>query len=158
VTGSPRICFDDEGERSVNDFGYRMMNRLHRALLTVSGGRLGSTIGSMPVVELHTIGRTSGQRRSAMLTVPVHDDGRYVLVASKGGDPRHPSWYFNLVANPEVELRVGGRTLPMHARTATPAERADLWPRITRAYRGYAGYQRRTTREIPLVVCEPRSA
>jgi deazaflavin-dependent oxidoreductase (nitroreductase family) len=142
----------------MNDFGHRLINRVHRGLLRISGGRIGSRFGSMPVVELHTIGRTSGERRSAMLTAPVHEDGRYVLVASKGGDPRHPSWYLNLVANPEVELRVGGRTIPMHARTATPAERADLWPRITRAYRGYAGYQRRTAREIPLVVCEPRSA
>lgn len=112
----------------------------------------------MPVVELHTTGRTSGERRSAMLTAPVHDDGRYVLVASKGGDPRHPSWYLNLVADPEVELTIDGRTVPMHARTATPAERAELWPRITREYRGYAGYQRKTTREIPVVICEQRSA
>lgn len=140
----------------MNDFGHRLSNRLHRGLLKISGGRIGSRFGSMPVVELHTIGRSSGERRSAMLTAPVHENGRYVLVASKGGDPRHPSWYLNLVANPDVELTIGGRTLPMHARTATPDERADLWPRITREYRGYAGYQRKTTREIPVVICEPR--
>jgi deazaflavin-dependent oxidoreductase (nitroreductase family) len=141
----------------MNDFGHRMMNRLHRALLAVSGGRIGWAIGSMPVVELHTIGRSTGSRRSVMLTAPVHEDGRYVLVASKGGDPRHPSWYLNLVAHPDVELTVKGRRLPMRARTATPQERAELWPRITRAYRGYAGYQRKTTREIPVVICEPRA-
>jgi deazaflavin-dependent oxidoreductase (nitroreductase family) len=140
----------------MNDFGHRLINRVHRGLLRISGGRIGSRFGSMPVVELHTIGRTSGERRSAMLTAPVHEDGRYVLVASKGGDPRHPSWYLNLVKNPHVEVTVGGRTVPMRARTATPAERAELWPRITRAYRGYAGYQRKTTREIPVVICEPR--
>src|SRR4051812_34048751 len=134
----------------VNDFTHRMLNRVHRAVLAVSGGRLGSTLGSMPVVELHTIGRTSGERRSAMLTAPVHDGGRYVIVASKGGDPRHPAWYLNLLANPEVELTVDGRTLPMRARTATPKERAELWPRITAEYRGYAGYQQKTTREIPV--------
>ena len=140
----------------MNDFGHRLINRFHRGLLAVTGGRIGSRFGSMPVVELHTIGRSSGERRSAMLTAPVHEDGRYVLVASKGGDPRHPSWYVNLVANPDVELTVDGRTVPMHARTATPAERAELWPRITRAYPGYAGYQRKTTRQIPVVICEPR--
>jgi deazaflavin-dependent oxidoreductase (nitroreductase family) len=135
-----------------------MLNRFHRGLLAVSGWRIAATLGSMPVVELHTVGRTSGERRSAMLTAPVRDEGRYVLVASKAGGPRHPSWYLNLVANPDVELTIGGRTLPMHARTATAAERAELWPRITREYRGYAGYQRRTTREIPVIICEPRRA
>lgn len=140
----------------MNDFGHRLINRFHRGLLAVTGGRIGSRFGSMPVVELHTIGRSSGERRSAMLTAPVREDGRYVLVASKGGDPRHPSWYVNLVANPDVELTVDGRTVPMRARTATPAERAELWPRITRAYPGYAGYQRKTTRQIPVVICETR--
>lgn len=134
-----------------------MINRFHRGLLAVSGGRIGSSFGSMPVVELHTIGRSSGERRSAMLTAPVHGGGRYVLVASKGGDPRHPAWYLNLVANPEVELSIQGKTIPMRAHTATPQERAELWPRITREYRGYADYQRKTTREIPVVICEPRA-
>ena len=142
----------------MNDFGHRMANRLHRGLLAISGGRIGSTLRSMPVVELHTIGRASGEPRRAMLTVPVHEDGRYVLVASKGGNPRHPAWYLNLVAHPDVELTVKGTTVPMRAHTATPEERAQLWPRIVREYRGYAGYQRRTTREIPVVICEPRTA
>lgn len=141
---------------AVKDFGHRMLNRLHRAILAVSGGRLGWRLGSMPVVELHTIGRSSGVRRTAMLTAPIHDGERYVLVASKGGDPRHPAWYANLVAHPDVEVTVHGRTIPMTARTATPEERAELWPRITRSYRGYAAYQKKTTREIPVVICEPR--
>ncbi|HYI51290.1 MAG TPA: nitroreductase family deazaflavin-dependent oxidoreductase [Microbacterium sp.] len=141
----------------MNDFGFRMMNRFHRGLLAVSGGRIGGTIGSMPVVELHTIGRSSGARRRTMLTAPLYEDGRYVLVASKGGNPRHPAWYANLVAHPDVELTVAGRTIPMRARTATAQERAELWPRITSEYHGYAGYQRKTTREIPVVICEPRT-
>ncbi|MEV8268447.1 nitroreductase family deazaflavin-dependent oxidoreductase [Microbacterium sp. NPDC076911] len=141
---------------ALKDFGHRMVNRVHRAILAVSGGRLGSTMGSMPVIELTTIGRTSGSPRTVMLTAPIHDDDRYVIVASKGGDSRHPAWYLNLVANPEVEVSVHGRTIPMTARTATPDERAELWPKITRSYRGYAGYQTKTTREIPVVICEPR--
>lgn len=141
---------------AMKNLGHGMLNRLHRGLLAVSGGRIGWTIGSMPVVELHTVGRTSRVRRSAMLTAPVHEDGRYVLVASKGGDPRHPSWYLNLVADPDVELTVRGRTLPMRARTATASERSELWPRIVGSYRGYARYQRKTAREIPVVICEPR--
>jgi deazaflavin-dependent oxidoreductase (nitroreductase family) len=93
-----------------------------------------------------------------MLTAPVHDDGRYVLVASKGGDDRHPEWYLNLVANPDIELTVAGTTMPMTARTATAEEKAELWPQIISAYKGYAGYQRRSARDIPVVICEPRAA
>jgi deazaflavin-dependent oxidoreductase (nitroreductase family) len=141
---------------SLTDVQMKAMNQVHRGLLTVSGGRVGGSFGSMPVVELHTIGRTSGKRRSTMLTAPVHSDERYVLVASKGGDDRHPQWYLNLVANPEVELTVSGTTIPMSAHTATEDEKAELWPQIVVAYRGYAGYQRKTERDIPVVICEPR--
>ena len=141
---------------AMNDFGHRMLNRAHRGLLAVTRGRVGSRLGSMPVIELHTVGRSSGARRSAMLTAPLHEPGRYVLVASKGGDPRHPAWYLNLLAHPDVEITVHGRTQQMRARTADPAERAALWPAITQAYPGYAGYQRKTSREIPVVICEPR--
>ncbi len=138
------------------NFRHRMLNRMHRALLAVSGGRIGSTLASMPVVELHTIGRVTGTRRSVLLTTPVHDSDRYVLVASKGGAPRHPSWYLNLLAHPDVELTVHGRTLALRARTAVGEERQGLWRGIVRAYPGYARYQQKTTREIPVVVCEPR--
>jgi deazaflavin-dependent oxidoreductase (nitroreductase family) len=157
VTGAcptlTRVALQD----TLVDVGFKAMNLGHRVLLTLSGGRLGTSFGSMLAVELHTIGRSSGQRRSTMLTAPVHDDGRYVLVASKGGDDRDPQWYRNLVANPDVELTVRGTTIPMRARTATTAERAELWPQIVAAYRGYAAYQRRSSREIPVVICEPRS-
>ncbi|KFF59253.1 nitroreductase [Cryobacterium sp. MLB-32] len=138
------------------DLGMRIMNGFHRTLLAVSRGRLGWTIGPMPAVELHTIGRSSGERRSTMLTAPVHGDGRYVLVASKGGDDRNPNWYLNLVAHPEVELTIRGSTIPMRARTATPVEKAELWPQIVAAYSGYAAYQTKTDRDIPVVICEPR--
>jgi deazaflavin-dependent oxidoreductase (nitroreductase family) len=79
-----------------------------------------------------------------------------VLVASKGGDDRNPDWYRNLTARPEVELTMDGRHRPMRARTATAEERDELWPRVVAAYKGYAAYQRRTDRDIPLVICEPR--
>ena len=140
----------------MNDLGFRLLNRAHRALLAVSRGRVGSHVASMPVIELHTVGRTSGHRRSVVLTAPLHEEGRYVLVASKGGDARNPRWYSNLVANPDVEITVHGRTQPMRARTAGPHERSDLWPAIVHAYPGYADYQRKTSREIPVVICEPR--
>lgn len=138
------------------DLTLKGMNLGHRALLAITRGRRGWTMGPMPAVELHTLGRVSGIRRSTMLTSPVHGDGRWVLVASKGGDDRDPEWYRNLVANPDVELTVRGETHTMRARTATPQEKAELWPRIVKVNPGYAGYQLKTSREIPVVICEAR--
>ena len=145
-------------KHTLTDLQMKAMNAVHRTMLTLSGGRLGNTVGSMPVVELHTTGRTSGKRRSTMLTTPIRDDGTFVLVASKGGDDRDPDWYRNLVADPEIELTVDGDTIALTARVASDEEKTELWPRIVEAYKGYAGYQRKTDRNIPVVICEPRSA
>ena len=139
------------------DLVLKSMNLGHRVLLAVTRGRRGWMIGRMPAVELHTVGRVSGMRRATMLTSPVHRDGRWVLVASKGGDDRDPEWYRNLVANRDVELTVRGTTLPYRARTATPAEKAELWPQIVKINPGYAGYQRKTDRDIPVVICDERT-
>jgi deazaflavin-dependent oxidoreductase (nitroreductase family) len=138
------------------DVGAWMLENGHRTLLKVTGGRWPKRINGMQTLELHTIGRTSGQRRSTMLTAPICEPDRVVLVASKGGHSDHPDWYKNLRANPEVELTIDDRTTPWTARTAEGEERAALWPAVTRAYRGYDGYQRNTDREIPVVVCTPR--
>jgi deazaflavin-dependent oxidoreductase (nitroreductase family) len=136
--------------------GAWMLENGHRAALKVTGGRWPRTVLGMEPVELHTIGRSSGQRRSTMLSAPIYEPDRVVLVASKGGHERDPDWYRNLVAQPEVELTARGETRPMTARTSSAAEKAELWPRITAAYRGYDGYQQRTDRDIPVVICEPR--
>jgi deazaflavin-dependent oxidoreductase (nitroreductase family) len=138
------------------DFSSRGVSRAHAALLKVSRWRLGAEVVGMPIVELRTIGRRSGRPRAVILSAPVVDGERLVLVASKGGDDRNPAWYDNLVANPSVDLTVHGTTRPMTARPADAEERAELWPRVVAAYQGYAAYQRRTSREIPLVICEPR--
>ncbi len=91
-----------------------------------------------------------------MLTTPVHDEGRYVLVASKAGDDRDPDWYRNMVATPEFTLEtMEGETLDLVARTASSEEKAELWPRIVDAYRGYDGYREKTERDIPVVIAEP---
>ncbi len=121
---------------TVRDLGSKLMNRGHRLILAVSGGRLLSTPFGMPTVELHTVGRKSGLPRSCFLTSPVHDDERIVLVASKGGDDRHPDWYRNLQATPDAEIVINGVTRPVTARTATPDEKARLWPQIVAAYSG----------------------
>jgi deazaflavin-dependent oxidoreductase (nitroreductase family) len=140
----------------LTDIGMKTMSRAHRAIVGLTGGQvLGSAFG-MPVVELHTTGRRSGRPRSTMLTAPVIDGDRVVLVASKGGDDRDPDWYRNLVAHPDIELTIAGRRRPMRARPASPQQKAELWPRVVAAYPGYGSYQHRTERDIPLVICEPR--
>ncbi len=139
---------------AVADVGFKVMNGLHRAVLKVTGGRVLSSAFGMPTLQLHTIGRSSGQIRTTMLTSPLYDDDRVVLVASKGGDDRDPQWYLNLVANPDVEIVLQGQTRKLRARTATAQEKAELWPQIVAAYKGYAGYQKRSARDIPVVICE----
>jgi deazaflavin-dependent oxidoreductase (nitroreductase family) len=142
---------------AIKDLGFRYVPRLHRALMDLTGGRFVGSFSGMPVVVLTTIGRKSGQKRSTMLTPPLLDESRVVLVASKGGDDRNPEWLLNLEANPDVEIALKGRDpKPYRARVATAEEKASLWPQIVSAYKGYAGYQKRTSRDIPVVICEPR--
>ena len=145
-----------EVKETLTDLQMKTMNVVHKSILIVSGGRFGNTLGSMPVVKLHTVGRKSGKERVTMLTTPIQEDGTYVLVASKGGDDRDPDWYRNIVANPDIQLEVGDETLDLTARVLSDEEKLEMWPRITEAYKGYAGYQKKTDREIPVIVCEPR--
>jgi deazaflavin-dependent oxidoreductase (nitroreductase family) len=143
-------------QQSLADIGFKAMSQAHRTIVRLSGGRVLGSASGMPVVELHTVGRTSGRPRSTMLTAPVIDGDRVVLVASKGGDDRDPDWYRNLVAHPEIELTMAGLRRPMRARRASAEDKAELWPHVVAAYKGYGSYQRRTERDIPLVICEPR--
>mgnify|MGYP000853974171 FL=1 len=132
-----------------------VMNSVHRALIAVTFGRVGWSMGGMPVLELTTTGRKSGQPRSTMLTAPLRIGDGLVVVASRGGDPTHPAWYHNLVADPHVQVALDGKpAVPMLARVLGPQERAQAWPQIASRYRNYAQYQTRTTREIPLVLLE----
>ncbi len=110
----------------------------------------------MPVVELTTRGRRSGEDRQALLTVAARDGAALVIVASRGGDDAHPAWYLNLVEEPRVLVGAPGATpRSMRARTADDAERDRLWPEVVSSYSGYAQYQRKTARQIPLVILEP---
>jgi deazaflavin-dependent oxidoreductase (nitroreductase family) len=123
--------------------------RLHAVVYRVSGGRVLGRIAGMPVVLLTTTGRRSGRRRTTPLTY-LRDGSTIVLVASAGGSDRPPAWARNLRARPEAEIRDGRRTRRVIARVADADERALLWPLVTATYAGYARYQARTTREIPL--------
>jgi deazaflavin-dependent oxidoreductase (nitroreductase family) len=135
----------------------KTVNTMHRTVLKLTGGRFGWKAGGMPVVELTTTGRKSGQPRTVMLTSPIQNGDSIVVVASRGGDPHHPAWYLNLLDEPKVEVEFKGEAKrPMVARVATTEERTELWPKVVAAYKGYGNYQTKTDREIPLVFLEPR--
>jgi deazaflavin-dependent oxidoreductase (nitroreductase family) len=139
-----------------SDLVLKTMNATHRVLLKLTGNRVGASIGGMPSLELTTTGRKSGKPRSIMLTSPLQEGPTYVVVASRGGDDVHPAWFLNLRDNPDVDVQVVGKPKQrMHARIATAEERAKMWPLIAEKYSNYAGYQKRTEREIPLVLLEP---
>ncbi len=150
----------DDERRNVgivpSDFQLKTMNLVHRTVLKLTGGKIGWTTGGMPALQLTTLGRKTGEPRSVMLTSPIQEGETIVIVASRGGDPQHPAWFLNLQANPDVSVSLQGKpSRPMRARVATAEERATMWPRVTASYKGYAGYQTKTTREIPLVLLEP---
>jgi deazaflavin-dependent oxidoreductase (nitroreductase family) len=137
------------------DVFFKAVTTLHETLYRVSGGMIGGRMAGMPVLLLTTTGRKSGQPRTTPLTyIPDGDD--IVVVASKGGAPQHPAWFLNLSAHPEVDVVQGRQNRKMTARQATPEEKARLWPVVTDTYKGYAGYQERTDRDIPLVILKAR--
>lgn len=140
------------GERLISPEGW-VRDQTEKILET--GTTDGVTIYDRPVVLVTIRGAKSGKLRYTPL-MRVEHDGRYVLVASKGGAPEHPLWYHNLVANPHVELQDGTQTKEYDARELTGDERAQWWERSVAAYPPYADYQKKTDRLIPVFVLEPR--
>lgn len=120
-----------------------------------SGGTRGTTLQGMPVVILTTKGAKTGKLRKTPL-MRVADDGQYAVVASLGGAPKHPVWYYNLKAHPEVELQDGPNKQEMVAREVTGEEKARWWQLAVDAFPPYAGYQKKTDREIPVFVLSPK--
>jgi len=140
-----------------SDLQLKTMNAVHRLVTKVSFGKLGYSAMKMPVLELTTTGRKSGQKRSVMLTSPVQEGDTLVIIASRGGDDTHPAWFLNLRDQPDVEVSLqGGPRRPYTATVADADERARLWPKVVADHDNYAGYQRKTDREIPVVLLTPK--
>lgn len=133
----------------------RSVGRLHTFWYRATGGLIGGWAGG-PSLLLTTTGRKSGKPRTLPLLYLKTARG-YALVASFGGSDQHPAWYLNLEANPEVEIQVGPRRIRARAQTADEERRAELWPRLLKLYGGYASYQQRTERKIPVVELVPES-
>lgn len=119
-----------------------------------SGGTRGTSLRGMPVVVLTTKGARSGKLRKSPL-MRVEHGGSYAVVASMGGAPKNPVWYYNVRAHPVVELQDGPAVREMKARELAGGEKAQWWQRAVAAYPDYADYQRKTDREIPVFVLEP---
>jgi F420H(2)-dependent quinone reductase len=141
------------------DRNWPLLRRLmggHAAVYRASGGLIGHRVpGLPPSLLLDHVGAKSGTSRTSPLVYGV-DGENLILVASKGGYPKHPAWFHNLMANPDTTVQVGSRRKNVHARVAEPPERGRLWALMVGVYGGYEDYRRRTEREIPLVILEPR--
>jgi deazaflavin-dependent oxidoreductase (nitroreductase family) len=141
------------------DRSWPLLRRLigaHARVYRATGGLIGHHFpGAPPTLLLDQVGAKSSARRTTPLAY--FDDGRdVVIVASKGGHPKHPAWYHNLRAHPDITVQIGSQRRAVHARVATADEHSRLWPKAVQTYGGYRGYQERTDREIPLVILEPR--
>jgi deazaflavin-dependent oxidoreductase (nitroreductase family) len=132
----------------------KAMTRAHVFLNRLSGGRLFNSLGGDDVCFVTMKGAKSGRTLTIPLMYVPYRDG-VLLVASMGGAPRHPVWYHNLVKYPEIAVRHRQHRMKLRARLASAAEKPDLWPICDQYYAPYADYRKRTTREIPIFVCEP---
>ncbi|WP_431963244.1 nitroreductase/quinone reductase family protein [Nocardia sp. bgisy134] len=139
-----------------NTIRLKVQNWAHRRLLALSHGRAGTKVAGMPTLELTTIGRKSGREHTVVLMTPIVEGDTIVIVGSRAGDAAHPEWFLNLRETPAVRVSVQhGPEQSMTARVATADERAALWPRVCKTWKGYDRFQRRTSREIPLVLLTP---
>ncbi|HWA53722.1 MAG TPA: nitroreductase family deazaflavin-dependent oxidoreductase [Solirubrobacterales bacterium] len=131
---------------------------LHTALYRVSGGRLGGAVPGtgIRILLLDHVGAKSGTKRTAPLLY-VKDGDNVAIIASKGGYPKNPAWFYNLKANPDTKVQIGGKHLAVHARVAESEERDRIWAKAVKVYRDYESYAARSKgRTIPVVVLEPR--
>lgn len=131
----------------------KLVTKAHETVVRATKGRLGGRLAGMDVLVLHTVGRKSGLPRTTPLTY-MSDGDDLILVASNGGTRNHPTWYLNLRSEPNVEIERRGNKERRRARRASSEEKARLWPEITSTYKGYASYQEKTDRDIPVVILE----
>jgi deazaflavin-dependent oxidoreductase (nitroreductase family) len=128
----------------------------HAGVYRATGGKLFGRMGKSPILLLNTVGRKSGKKRTSPLLY-VMDGEDFVIIASKGGAPTHPAWYLNLKGNPEATVEIGDQEVRVRAREADSEEKARLWQKMVEMYPTYDDYQKKTEREIPLLVLHPAS-
>ena len=126
----------------------------HAGVYRATGGKLFGRMGKSPILLLNTVGRKTGRKRTSPLLY-VMDGEDFVIIASKGGAAAHPAWYLNLRANPEATVEFGDREVQVEAEVADPEEKTRLWQKMVEMYPAYDDYQRKTGREIPLLILHP---
>jgi deazaflavin-dependent oxidoreductase (nitroreductase family) len=134
---------------------YSLFGDEHVRRYEATAGAVGHDWNGTSVLILHTTGRSSGQTRKFPL-IYGRDGADYVVVASKGGAPDHPGWYKNLLAHPDAKVQVRGDLIAVTARTGTAEDKRRVWPVMTAQWPDYDEYQRKTAREIPVVLLRPR--
>ena len=139
---------------AVNSFLMKTIAKVHRALYGITGGALGGRLGGNPMLLLTTTGAKTGKSRTTPLLY-LEDGENMVVVASNGGNTRHPAWWFNIEANASATVQVGKETKRVRAETVNEEEKSRLWPLLLEAYAGYQDYEDETERTIPVVVLRP---
>jgi F420H(2)-dependent quinone reductase len=132
----------------------KMLMQVHSSVYRATDGKVAGRMFKSPVLLLNTTGRKSGAERTTPLLY-LQDGEDIAIVASNGGARQHPAWYLNLRANPEATVEIGDRKLRVRAEQASPEEKERLWPKLVEMYGSYEDYQRRTEREIPVIVLHP---
>jgi deazaflavin-dependent oxidoreductase (nitroreductase family) len=133
-----------------NDFNQSIIDEFR-----ANGGKVGGQFEGAPLLLLHSTGAKSGVERVAPVMYQAIDNGEYAVFASKAGAPTNPDWYHNLRANPSASIELGTETIPVTARVAGPGERDTIWDTQKQRYPGFADYEAKTTRTIPVVILEP---
>ena len=133
---------------------FKLIIKMIVFLYRVSGGRIGGKVGKLPVLLLTTTGRKTGKQRTNPVAY-IMDGPAYVVTASAGGADRHPGWFFNVRSNLQATITVKDKRIKVSAEIAGPEKKAELWARLVADAPGFAGYQKRTSREIPMVILHP---
>jgi F420H(2)-dependent quinone reductase len=134
----------------------KLFTGMHAFFYRLTGGRAGSTTAGMKVLLLTTLGRKSGKSRTTPLTF-FEQEGGFLIVASNAGKSHHPAWYLNLKSNPQVVVQIKDKNIPCTAEIVSSGQRESLWKGVVSASPAYSGYEKNTTREIPLVLLHPQA-
>ena len=153
----PKNTFYSRLSMTMPDSWLKATGKLNVPIYRLSRGRIFGNIGTAPVLLLTSIGRRSGQKRTAPV-VFLADGDRYVVIGSNAGNERTPAWSYNLQANPDAEIELRGARKLVRARVAEGEERAELWRKVNEMYEGFDDYDAKTPRDIAVFVLEPRRA
>jgi deazaflavin-dependent oxidoreductase (nitroreductase family) len=154
MTGNERETSTEQDLSGTARLAWKLGSGAHAGVYRATGGKLFGRMGKSPILLLNTVGRKTGRKRTSPLLY-VMDGEDFVIIASKGGAAAHPAWYLNLRANPEATVEIGDREVQVEAEVADPEEKTRLWQKMVEMYPAYDDYQRKTGREIPLLILHP---